>query len=226
MVSAGTVAVLYIMEHGKVTAAINDNSALQLQATALQSQIKQQDDINKGIAKPANAYKDPAGGLGMVDGAVTFTLPKDWARAAASSCQPGANITSQVLCYDVAKIKPASADWSANVAVYEYSSAVGTARQWVETKYSEPLSNFVEPSVKDIVVDPIGGNSAISYNTVSGTASNPNYIYATYVVVHGKYAVVVTAQVQTKMVGQSAYDYRQTYQPALKQFIDSVRFKD
>lgn len=232
----GIVAGAYMVGNARLTNAVRQNDALKTQASSLQKQVKQQDDINKGIASVSDGYKDPDGGLGMVDGAITFTMPKDWSRVSASDCSGGSR-DSAVLCYDVAAIAPKSlidaegnSSWSAEVAVFEYKSSEGNAQNWYETRYDgTPLVNYDVPSILNLKTDPINGDSTISFQAegevYKGTLAYTNAFYA---LVHGKYAVLVHARLQDGGVygGVKLYDYRSTYEPILRQFIQSVRFKE
>lgn len=238
LLSFGIVASAYAVGHARITNVTRQNNALKAQASSLSKQIKQQDDINKGIVSASDEYKDPDGGLGLLDGAITFTLPKDWSRVPATDCSGGSR-DSEVLCYDVAAIAPKSlindgkSNWSAGVAVFEYKSTDGSAQNWYETKYDgTPLANYNIPIILNLKTDPINGDSAVSFQAEGGVYKGTlAYTNAFYVLVHGKYAVLVHARLQDGGVygsypGAKPYDYRTTYEPILRQFIESIKFKE
>lgn len=219
---------LFWHEHAHVSALERTQRQINAQTSSLKTAITKQDNINNGIVANVATYQDPAGKLGMMNGAVLLTLPLGWTRAAADSCDGGATIDSQVLCYDVASVSSADKKFTATVAVYDHSNTGEAAQQWDENEYDEPLSEYVIPSVADISTQPVNGNSAISYELIDDEGTpQPSYVNATYITAHGKYAVVITAQLESNGdYGTVTYDYRQTYGPLLQQFAQSVEFKN
>ena len=223
----------YEARHRHVVSLTHTNAQLASQAASLKANLQKQTDINNGTVSVASTPVK-AGVVSMVNGAITFTLPQGWTQTPASGCAGGATIDNQVLCYDVANITTPDKAFSAGVAVYQYKTSDGTARQWVENGYFGPLNTFDIPFATVLSDAPINGDSAFSYTlteSATGSQSTPDYVDATYVVVHGTYAVVVEAQVEQngyygQAPGVQPYDYRQKYQPLMQQFIQSVKFKD
>jgi len=236
ILGAGLITYFYSVGHSKVAILKGKNNSLSVQAANLRQQIQKQDNVNDGTVPANSVYKDPAGGIGMVNGAVIFTLPKDWVRQPVTGCM-GGSVGSDVTCYDIASIAPkalvdskGAASWSASVAVYAYASSDGSARSWYEKKYDgTPIANYNTPVGISINEASIGDYSALSYERVYGPLDNPDQDQGFYVVVHGMYAVVVTAtlkDVQTYQGTQPVFDYRSTYGLDLTHFIQSVKFKD
>src|SRR5689334_6313945 len=116
----------YIFGHASATKLTKQQAQLSAQVASLQKKTKQQEDINNGVVPAGVTYKDPQGGLGLLEGRITFTMPKGWERLPLSRCS-SYSIDSTVLCYDTAAIAPKtqSSDakdpyWQANVSVFEY----------------------------------------------------------------------------------------------------------
>jgi len=236
--SFGVIGSAYITGPVKIASGTRQNNELKAKVLSLNEQIKQQNNLNQGITLANNEYKDSAGKLGLVDGAITFELPKDWARVPTTSCSGGSR-DSEVLCYDVAAIAPKSlinegqSNWSAEVAVFEYKSTEGSAQNWYEARYDGmPLASYNVPSALNLKTDVINGDSSVSFQLVGEIYKGVTaYTNAFYVVVHGKYAVLVHARLQDGGVygsypGAKPYDYRTIYEPILRHFIESIKFKE
>ena len=203
----------------------SSNLRLQAQVTSLQAAVAHRSNVN--TAAPTR-YKDPAGSLGLMQGAITLTLPTGWQRQPAGDCGAGANIDSKVLCYDIAGVTDAKKLFKVTLSVYAYSSSDGPAKAWVSNQYDRGLASYLTPTLSNATESIVNGNSAYSYEVVATDHPQPDYVNATYVVVHGKYAVVAVATVEDGGVygGVRPYDYRQTYQPLLTSMMQTVRFTD
>jgi Flp pilus assembly protein TadG len=232
-VGTGVAAGVYYLEQAKAKTITDQNSTLGAQALTLNKEIKQQNDINNGIVPASQIYKDPAGGIGLVNGAITLTLPKGWVRVPQNNCT-GGTIDSTAVCQDITAVAPSNlvnsdgtAKWSVNIGVFSYNSSDGSAQNWYETKYDgSPLVSYGTPQAINISTTPISGYSALSFQFVSPPLDNPDYTNAHYAVVNGKYAVEVDAQVQAGAIyGTSAFDYRATYLPQITQMMQTIRFQ-
>jgi len=226
---------IYQAEHARAGHIARQNDLLSSQIATLNNQIKQQNNINNGIVPAGAVYKDPAGKIGLVNGSITMTLPKDWVRLPQGYCSIG-SIDSTAVCEDTAAVAPrdlvksdGTATWSAEIGVFDYSGADGTAKSWYENKYSgDTLASFGTPKAINISEAPVNGYSALSFQWVSLPLDNPDYTNAEFAVAHDKYGVTVTAQVQvgTSYNPANAFDYRTTYLPLLNQMVQSIKFQD
>jgi hypothetical protein len=226
----------YHKENGDATKITDQNNSLSSRIVSLNSKIKQQQNINNGVVSAGSIYKDPTGKIGLLNGVISMALPNGWKRLPASSCT-GGSIDSNVTCEDVANVAPSdliksdgTASWSANIGVFDYSSSDGSAKSWYESKYfGSTLASFGTPEAVNISETPINGYSALSFQWAAiPPVDNPDYTNAVYVVVHGSYGVVVSAQVQASTVygAANAFDYRTTYQPLISQMVQSIKFQD
>jgi hypothetical protein len=228
--------VIYFHDGAKIKSLDSENNALNTQTASLKIQVQQQNNINNGVVAPGSIYKDPAGGIGLVNGAVTFTLPSNWKRVPHESCA-GGTIDSTAVCQDVASIAPGNmvesdgtSKWSATIGVYDYASTDGSARNWFESVYyHSPLADLGNPEAANISQSPVNGYSALSFDYVATNPAPtpPDYTDAFFTVVHGSYAVVVSAQVQasTAYGNANAFDYTSTYLPELTKMVQSIKFQ-
>lgn len=234
----GLTAGVYAFKHAHLAKMIDKNDEITARVSDLEGKIKRQNDINDGVVAADDKYKDPKGKLGLLDGAITFTMPKGWSRATAEHCTGGFR-DSKVLCYDIATIAPDNppaaltgddgvSHWSAKAAVYKYEGADGSAQNWHETKYdATPLVSYGIPAIRNINTDDINGDSSLSFEIVD----DPAYVRVRHIVVHGRYAVLMEAQLQDGGIygsypGVKPYDFRDTYGPILRQFFESVKFQE
>jgi hypothetical protein len=225
----------YYLEKSRSDKLSVQNSVLAAQITELTGEIKQQTDINNGTVAAGKVYKDPAGGIGLVNGAITLTLPKGWVRIPQADCT-GGTIDSTAVCQDIAAVAPShlvradgSASWSVRTSVFSYSSNDGSAKNWYEGIYDHnPLASYGSPEAVNISTDPINGYSALSFQFVSPPLDNPDYTAAHFALVHGKYAVEVDAWIQAgkEFGGGTAFDYRTSYLPEIIKMMQSIKFQD
>lgn len=225
---------IYVHDSSKVRSLTSQNNVLNTQTASLKTQIQQQADINNGVVAPSSFYKDPAGKIGLLNGAITMTMPSGWVRLPQNYCG-GGSVDSNVNCEDVAAVAPnnivkpnGTTNWSASIGVFDYNSSDGTARSWYEKKYfGDTLASYLSPVATNISEAPVSGYSSLVFQWVAQPLNNPEYTNAVYVIVHGRYGVVVNAQVQTSTVyGTNAFDYRATYQPLINQMVQSIKFQD
>ena len=225
---------VYHKEHTNTDNIVRQNNLLSSQASTLDSKIKQQDDINNGIVTVGSVYKDPTGKIGLLNGVITMTLPKNWVRLPASGCT-GGTIDSAIVCQDTTAVAPSNlvnsdgtAKWSVSIGAFDYSSTDGNAKNWYYTKY-EGMSAGSDLTAINPVSSSINGYSAYSEERQAFHVgyNDPEYVFADYAVVHGQYGVVVGAQVEAGAVdGPSAFDYRTPYQPLINQMVQSIKFQD
>ena len=230
-----TIFYIYHTEQSKANKISQANQQLTSQTLKLNDEIKKQQDINSGAVAASAVYKDPQGKIGLVNGSITMNLPNGWVRTPASDCT-GGTIDSTAVCQDIATVTPSkfvksdgTNSWGATVSVFSYNNSDGSARHWYESIYNgSPLSSYGTPQAINISEAPINGYSALIFQWAGiPPINNPDYTNAEYTVVHGKYAVVLTAQVQASTVyGDQAFDYRSTYMPLLNQMIKSIKFQD
>jgi hypothetical protein len=225
---------VYHKEHTDAAGVVLQNSRLNTQITTLTNEIRQQNNINSGAVSEGSGYKDPTGKVGLLNGAITMTLPKGWVRVPESGCT-GGTIDSTIVCQDTAAVAPSNlvssdgtAKWSAAIGVFNYSSADGDSKNWYYTKYEG------KPAGSDLTaINPVT-LTINSYNAYSEERqafhvgySDPEYVFADYAVVHGQYGVVVNTQVEAGTIdGPGAFDYRATYQPLINQMVQSIKFQD
>ena len=204
----------------------SQNNTLNSQIASLNGKIKKQQDINNGVVPAGSIYKAPAGKIGLLNGAITMTMPKGWTNITQGYCT-GGTIDSNANCEDIAAIAPStlikyysgvkSATWSVSIGVFDYSSSDVSAKDWFYTKYQGMPANSTITGTTNIFTTPVNGYStyAIDYPGYSSTQ-------AYYVIAHGDYAVVVSAGVQDSGGG---FDYRTTYQPLINQMVQSIKFQ-
>ncbi len=237
VIAAGAAYGVYASEQSKAAKITSQNSSLNNQIAALNREIKQQNNINDDVVAKSKVYQDPSGGIGLVNGAVTFTLPSGWKRVPASFCG-GYSIGSKAVCQDVAAVAPSTliasdgpSTWSATIEVYNYTSSNGSAASWYENvDGGDPLTDNGAPEAINVSQLPINGYSALSTLIASPETppTPPDYTNAIFVVVRGSYAVVVSAVVQTNTGYEAnvAFDYRTTYLPVLAKMVQTIRFQD
>ncbi len=232
VIAAGSAFGVYESEQSKASKVVSLNSSLNTQAISLNKEIKQQTDTNNGVGAPGSVYKDPAGGIGLVNGAITLTLPSGWVRVPADLCT-GGTIDSTIVCQDIAAVAPKSlvkpdgtASWSVPIKVFGYTSSNGSAENWLYSDYEGGYST----GAIDVSSSPINGYNAYSYEyqafDIYGPA--PEYTQAYYAVVHGKYGLVIDTMIQSgsSPSQQGSYDYRATYQPQIEQMLKTIKFQD
>ena len=216
---------VYYSEHAKVASIAHQNNSLDTQIATLNEEIKQQNNINNGIVAVGSLYKDPAGKIGLLSGAITMTLPQGWSRVPQQDDCSGGTIDSEATCTYVTAVAPTSlinvdgsSKWSVNVGVFDYSKSNGTAKDWFYTEYQGMAADSTIVGTTNIFTVPVNGYStyAIDY---PASASN---IQAYYVIAHGSYVVVVSADIQDSL---SAFDYLSTYQPSITQMVQSIKFQ-
>ncbi len=234
---AGVVGGVYYTQHAKAQDVSSQIKSLDQQIVVLKSQIKTQEDINKGVPKTGNEHKDPAGKLAMQEGVITFTMPKDWARVATNSCYGGFR-GGVALCSDVARIAPISlidkegnASWSVDVGVYENTNAKTDARIWFEEDFiGSKLVNMGEPAAADTKSYTVQGYNAFKFLSVNGATNKPDIATSFHTVVHGKYAIAVMSEVvrgsSYATATSPAYDYRKQYVPVIDELVDSLRIQE
>ncbi len=222
----------YHKKSGDVSNITTQNSSLNSQITSLNNKIKQQQDTNNGVVPAGSVYKDPSGEIGLLNGAITLTLPSGWVRVPSSSCT-GGTIDSTIVCQDIAAVAPKSlvksdgtVSWSVPIKVFDYSSSDGSAENWFNTKYTGALNT----GAINVFTAPINGYSAYSFDyqafDIYGLA--PEYTEASYAVAHGKYAIAIDAIVKSGSTpsAQGSYDYRNTYQLQIEQMLKSIKIQD
>lgn len=221
----------YHKKSGDVSNITTQNSSLNSQIESLNNKTKQQQNINNGVVSAGSVYKDPSGEIGLLNGAITLTLPSGWVRVPSSSCT-GGTIDSTIVCQDIATVAPKSliksggtVSWSVPIKVFDYSSSDGSAENWFNTKYTGALNT----GAMNVSTAPINGYSAYSFEyqafDIYGPA--PEYTEASYAVAHGKYAIAIDAFVQSGSTpsAKGSYDYRNTYQPQIEQMLKSIKIQ-
>lgn len=208
------------------------NSTLAAESASLDQQIKKQNDINNGIAKPNPDAKTP-GAVHLLDGNITFKLPDDWVEVSVDDCRPATRLTT-LACQDVAAIAPKSmaasdgtAKWSVKVSVFEFGKYGQSLLQWLADEYFDvPLYANSDLYILESNA-PINGYEAQSVSYVFGDdKTNVLYFKEYYsAVAHKDYAVVVDADVYESRINNTNYDYS-PYLNDIKSFVASVRYKE
>ncbi len=212
----------YLVPYQKAQTVASKNHALQAQLDALKSKLQAQLATNTGTAA-TDSYQDPPNKIGLVNGLVLFTLPDGYKRQQVSGCR-GGTIDSTAVCEDIAVIGGGDGTPAFQVAVYDNNSTDGIAQNWYEQVYDgTPLAGYLDPKAENISTAKIKGYSALSYLAVgSPDAKTPTYVNAFYTIMNGKYAVVVSAGLQS--ASNPAYDYRAHYLPILNTFVNTIQF--
>lgn len=212
------------------------NAELAAQSQQLEQQAATQADLNEGKIADAKADDLKSADISLLGGKVTAAMPAEWTKVPVSGCAGGSR-DSAVVCQAVLALAPndkvqtdGTADWKAQLEIYDYAAEDGSARQWYEKQYVKDVLHTAAGSIpREINVDEttIGDNSALTFQSMAGSQSKPSYVDGRYVVVHGKYAVVVRAELQMASTGMNpGYDYRTTYGPVLQELLKTVKFED
>lgn len=224
--------VVFLLTNNQRKDSENKTAQLQAKATSLKKSIQAAQDKNKGaVAASEDTFSKDK--IELVDKAISLNMPQGWARLPIDYCGGGSR-DSEVLCRDIASIAPTSfiddkgtSRWVTTIAVYDYDTKDGSAKDWYEQKYDVSLlSGENIPAARNIKIESINSHSTLSYDSVEDGA----YVRRYHVIVHDKYAVVINAQLQDGQkygtyMGAKPYDYQKEYGSILQTLLNSVTFR-